>query len=418
MKLIKKILAAAAVIIIAAAVSIVPQTTALAVPPLLPPVFAIETAQEWLEKIAADEAFKSRAAFSDGEKAASDRLVELFAGLGFEEVTPETDPKPPISVEKTKPFENRTKAQSSNVVAILGGTKAFNGDGTRNEQRVIISASIYTENDSPGVSDNGSGLAVMLALAEYFRSKPPEFSVHFVAFGGGLYGADNYAPAAFENAADRRNTLLAAHLYRIGAGDNLYLYCDEYIREHDTFLRAGAGKSNIVLGTTPANKRTFSALSVYPYSHIGMSRENMFYMRSNVNSAMLFSASWDTTAVGDIWTESKTRPNIGGTSQDTLAKIEELYPDYSDKLNGAATILIRAMEDGDFVETMLLSYSNRKDLSIFRTTFWASLITLVLVIAAAFALSFWARRIAAKNKPAPKETPPPPKVAVFGDKYE
>ena len=62
-------------------------------------------------------------------------------------------------------------------------------------EKIVLCAHYDTKVDTPGASDNGGGVAVLLALAERFRLKKMNYGLEFVAFTGEEYlpiGDDEY----------------------------------------------------------------------------------------------------------------------------------------------------------------------------------------------------------------------------------
>jgi Iap family predicted aminopeptidase len=57
------------------------------------------------------------------------------------------------------------------------------------EKRVVLCAHYDTHFESPGAMDNGSGVAVLLALAQAFARKDLDINLEFIAFSGEEYAA-------------------------------------------------------------------------------------------------------------------------------------------------------------------------------------------------------------------------------------
>ncbi|MDR2040226.1 MAG: M28 family peptidase [Bacteroidales bacterium] len=69
---------------------------------------------------------------------------------------------------------------------------AFNVIGRKNDQtkdRIVITAHIDTKIDTPGAIDNGTGVAVVLSLAELLKNDPGKYPVELVIFNGEDYYA-------------------------------------------------------------------------------------------------------------------------------------------------------------------------------------------------------------------------------------
>jgi len=80
--------------------------------------------------------------------------------------------------------------QAPGSTANLVGRKPGN-----NPEKIVLCAHYDTKFDTPGASDNGGGVAVLLALAERFGHKKMHYGLEFVAFTGEEYlpiGDDEY----------------------------------------------------------------------------------------------------------------------------------------------------------------------------------------------------------------------------------
>lgn len=82
-----------------------------------------------------------------------------------------------------------SRHKSANVSAVAGSSDA--------QREIVVSAHLDAHRNSPGASDNGSGLGVLIELARYFQSIEGSLRsrVKFVAFGGeevGLLGSRVY----------------------------------------------------------------------------------------------------------------------------------------------------------------------------------------------------------------------------------
>ncbi|HAN19028.1 MAG: hypothetical protein A2X13_11465 [Bacteroidetes bacterium GWC2_33_15] len=82
------------------------------------------------------------------------------------------------------------KLKSPNVLAQIG-------NGSVNKKEIIIGAHLDSYRNSPGASDNGSGIGVMLELARYLKKHESQLNgvVKFIAFGAeelGVLGSRKY----------------------------------------------------------------------------------------------------------------------------------------------------------------------------------------------------------------------------------
>lgn len=73
--------------------------------------------------------------------------------------------------------------------------------GNKDQPRMVICAHYDTKIDTPGATDNASGITVLLCLADYFKNHPPSCALEFVAFGSEEYlpiGDDIYLASGGE----------------------------------------------------------------------------------------------------------------------------------------------------------------------------------------------------------------------------
>ena len=128
---------------------------------------------------------------------------------------------------RTTPFP------SSNVIAELPGA----GDGV-----IVIGAHYDTVPDSIGASDNSSGVAALLAVAERLEGRALPFTLRFVAFGSeetGLHGSEHYVDSL--SAQELDEIYLMINLDSIGSGSRLAVAGDRWAVRHveETASREG-----------------------------------------------------------------------------------------------------------------------------------------------------------------------------------
>ncbi|MEG1711240.1 MAG: M28 family peptidase, partial [Clostridia bacterium] len=112
-----------------------------------------------------------REAYSLGESKAAKWISDEFTKIGY--------------TAKTVEF-GAEQYSSQNVIAVKKGN-----DTTK---KVVISAH-YDSANGEGAFDNGSGIAIMLTLAQLIKNTDLTFDVEFVAFGAeevGLVGSNYY----------------------------------------------------------------------------------------------------------------------------------------------------------------------------------------------------------------------------------
>ncbi|XP_035678147.1 uncharacterized protein LOC118416939 [Branchiostoma floridae] len=98
------------------------------------------------------------------------------------------------------------KIQASNILALWNGRQS----NTPNDKPVLLAAHYDTQRNSPGVNDNGSGMAALMEAARVISSQPclQEYTVGFVAFD-------------FWEREDRKETQSAC--YQFGCGSRQWV---------------------------------------------------------------------------------------------------------------------------------------------------------------------------------------------------
>lgn len=117
-----------------------------------------------------------------------------------------------------------TGRQVDNLVAEIKGT----GDSA---DIVVVGAHYDTVPGSPGANDNASSVAALLALAEWFRSRPQAQTLRFVAFANEeppFYLSPDMGSHAYARQCRERNERISAMISMDGIG----YYSDEPGSQH------------------------------------------------------------------------------------------------------------------------------------------------------------------------------------------
>ena len=355
------------------------------------------------------ESYPNRTSFSQGEAETSQWIKQKFEEWGLN--------------TKIQDFEvdyNNKNQKSQNVIGLLDNSK---------EKQVIICAhydNIYGSDvingfQAEGAYNNGTGVAVMLALAQYFGTSELQldYNIIFLALGAeepGLHGSKYYESKMLPS--EKKDTLLVIDLDCVGGGDYLYLYCDELDTVHQQFIKRIADDNNLALRLPPSNKKTFTASTpLTPYLHYGLNSANFNFLKSGINSAHFFSRNWDTNnKIGVV--ESEKYPSVIYTKNDTLEILREYYGDtFIAKMDTAANIIYNTLTNKDFVQNMETSSAQKKDYSLLTNSSLVTYIKLGLLIIMGVVVFLLIRRFA-NRYPVPvikiRQVPP----AVFGDEYE
>ena len=160
------------------------------------------------------------------------------------------------SIDQGEPVEATVAVQdnavpSRNVIAELPGA----GDGV-----IVVGAHYDTVPDSVGASDNSSGVAALLAVAERLRGRSFPFTVRFVAFGSeetGLHGSEHYVDSL--SPEELENIRLMINLDSIGSGDRLVVAGDRWVTQHvnDVATRQGIALGVSARGTSGSDHANF-----------------------------------------------------------------------------------------------------------------------------------------------------------------
>lgn len=312
---------------------------------------------------------KDRTAGSEGEKKAAEYLANKFheyklTGLNATKGYNET-------FNKDEYFENFTftygmdnkKYSSQNVVGLKKSAK-------KDAKAIYIGAHIdnyygFTFGGTEGVksngaSDNGTGVATMLIIADAIKDLTLDFDVVFVGFGAeevGYCGSIDFVERLKFD--DIENALLMINLDSVAAGDNLYLYTNEKETYHEKYMHKVAGSLNIDLKSMPNKKDVNMGISTFkdiPYTHMGMQSDHSSFYNVGILVANFFAYNMDLFNPK----ESSEHENIIHTGNDTYEVLNEYYGEknengekqYVAKMNGIADIVLSTMLSTNF-ETVL-----------------------------------------------------------------
>ena len=277
---------------------------------------------------------------------------------------------------------------------------------------VVIGAhydNTFESGTGTGFYDNGSGVGIMLALAEQFKKEHDEgkilpFNLTFVAFGAGEYalrGSEHFISKL--KGEEINSILLYVNLDTIAGGENLYVYSDEVKTMQEDYFLNIARKSGVKLNPPPANKGTFYAsISKLGYAHAGLSSDNVSFMNRDILSVSFSSFNW-TAFVSDVMDESAVHENVLGTANDSAKSIDEIYGDSAkEKVDGAYTLVYNGLREGGFADYMRRAKRENTDYSLLTSRYFVPAIGagfLIIVIAVILSLS----KNYAKKHPPKKE---------------
>lgn len=272
------------------------------------------------------------------------------------------------------------KIKDRNVVATK---KSKNKDA----RTVIIGAhydNTQGENQGSGAYDNGSGVGIMLSLAERFKDVELDFNLVFVGFGAHEYYYEGSAQFVHKmSLSEKLNVALYINLDSIAGGDNLYIYADEVKTIQEDYFLNFAKKSAIDLRPAPVNKGTYlHEYSKLGYAHVGLDSDNLPFFNEGILTVSFSAHNWTmlSTKVLDESADTK-KPNIIGTKDDNIDTLLRLYGDkVKTRMANVENLIYRAITDSSFIPEMQRAKRENGDYSLILNKFLVPLITLGFLI--------------------------------------
>ena len=242
-----------------------------------------------------------------------------------------------------------------------------------------------------GAYDNGSGVGIMLSLAERIKDVELDFNLVFVGFGAHEYYYEGSAQFVKEmSLSEKLNVSLYINLDSIAGGDNLYIYADEVNTVQEDYFIKFAKKATVDLHCAPVNKGTyFHEFSKLGYAHVGLDSDNLPFFNEDILTVSFSSHNW-TILSSNVLDESAdaNKPNIIGTKDDNMDTLLRLYGDkVKTRMAGLENLIYSAITDSSFITEMQRAKRENGDYSLITNRYFAPLITLgFLVIVAVLAV--------------------------------
>lgn len=269
-----------------------------------------------------------RVAGTPGEERARDYIAEQLALLDY-------------TVDQQS-FSFDSGSRSTNVIATKPG---------RTDARLIVGAHYDTTNVGLGASDNASGTAALLALAQVLADRELPFTLVLIAFGAeerGMLGAAHYL--AQMDPQDTERTLGMVNLDSLFGGDFLYVHAGPsdsgWLRDQ---ALAAARALDIELRTNPGLNPEYPAGTTGPWG------DHTPFMQAGMAIAHFESTNWE---VGDLdgYTQTATQGSFWHTPRDTVSDIDAAFPGRTEaQLRDILAVLER------FLTTLAPPPSNRSN---------------------------------------------------------
>lgn len=252
------------------------------------------------------EGIGQRIAGTESEREAGDYIANEFEELGYEVTEQEFD------------FTNRHSdkvLQSRNIIAVKPNA---------NKKQLIVGAH-YDSVSTPGslgAADNGSGVGVMLEVAERVFNLPINYTIKFIAFGAeevGLKGSSYYASQMSQEEID--NTIGMINLDTLLGGDFMYLYSgdEKNVWLRDQIFELNKKKFNFPIKTNPGLNPD------YPAGTTGDWSDHAPFMKLGIPVVYFESTNWTVGAL-DGYDQTEEFGPIMHTERDNLAFLEANMP--------------------------------------------------------------------------------------------
>jgi len=276
----------------------------------------------WLERFL-NENDPVRTTGTEGEAMAADWLENEMQSMGYEVSVQEFD----ASLEGVSGVKEEF-AKSKNIIA-------QKKSASNTQDTVVICAhydnaakmfnSVSMESGGEGALDNGSGVAVVLTVAQRlsaFEGDLP-YNVTFVFFGAeevgsGMMGSEYYVSNLTQQQKD--SILLVINVDTIASGDNLYVWGEDIATpQADYFADISDGK--IICPSVASVSMGFS-VGYRPYYNICHMSDHMSFLTEKIPVAFFFSGN---LSDGFSYVENAGKVDIQHTKNDTLEYLKQKH---------------------------------------------------------------------------------------------
>lgn len=241
------------------------------------------------------------------------------------------------------------------------------------DKQIIIGAhydnTYSTDNSSEGAYDNGSGVASVMALAQFISKVDFDVNVVIVFFGmeeKGIYGSENFVSKMSDK--EKENTLLMINFDSVACGDYLYLFSDEIPRTHENIFFDEAAKINFELRKMPYDKKSNGNFRSYtkPFSHIGLLSDNAYFVDAKIPSVSFIGYNLESKQ-NILGEESEEKVDVMHTPNDTLKGIIEIYgkENIQKRMASLLSVVASTLLRSDFVSEMEYSKEHPTVVNLF-----------------------------------------------------
>ena len=229
--------------------------------------------------------------------------------------------------------EGKRRCKAQNIIVTLPG---------RSQSQIIVGAHYDNVGMGSGAGDNGSGVAVVLEAAHnLIKEDTLPKTVVFIFFSGeeyGFYGSADYARGMTK--AEIKRTEFMVNIDSILCGDFCYLYGGTADFRHKTVTDTQAFEKVYAISQKLGldmrlNPWTFENPPPgfdepdYPSPSTGDWSDHVSFVKRGIQYVYMEASNWDIPGEDDAYDGSGETAEFGEmmhTKNDTLAKVEEVFP--------------------------------------------------------------------------------------------
>ncbi|MDD4832410.1 MAG: M28 family peptidase [Clostridia bacterium] len=278
-----------------------------------------------------------RVSGSEGETLAAEYIQNKFIEMGYQ--------------TEWQEFSFTTDSGTINSQNVVARIFAQNSLG-----QIIIGAHYDSVNVGNGANDNGSGVAVLLDIAQKIADLSLNYDVVLVAFGAeeeGFYGSSHFVNNM--SMTERQSTLLMINIDSVAVGDNLYFFGEDKataLNDSLVELANSFGYSQKAYAK-PLSKdlNIIYATTDIPYYHTGYASDNLVFRIAGIPTEFVFSGtfekydSYTQTADVDFWNMH--------TANDTLLSLNSFGVKAKENMQIVSDTLFNFLTNDDFKDIII-----------------------------------------------------------------
>ncbi|HRX13930.1 MAG TPA: M28 family peptidase [Eubacteriales bacterium] len=278
-----------------------------------------------------------RVSGSEGETLAAEYIKNKFIEMGYQTEWQEFN----FTIDSGT-------INSQNVVARMFAQNSLG--------QIIIGAHYDSVNVGNGANDNGSGVAVLLDIAQKIADLSLNYDVVLVAFGAeeeGFYGSSHFVTNM--SMTERQSTLLMINIDSVAVGDNLYFFGEDKataLNDSLVELANSFGYSQKAYAK-PLSKdlNIIYASTDIPYYHTGYASDNSVFRIAGIPTEFVFSGTFENydsytqTADADFWNMH--------TANDTLLSVNSFGVKAKENMQIVSDTLSNFLTNDDFKDIII-----------------------------------------------------------------